>query len=155
LQNIVDVINHQAMTATHPGDALHRLLHAYKRALREASRADGIDLPPSHIRAMKAICHLPDCTAHELAQHFRRDKAQITRVVHDLCDAGLIRQQADPTDRRRRLLVPTSAGKAMQTRIAAAERQAGMRMVRGLSAASVAEFVRLAQVMADNLDPPE
>lgn len=143
------------MTSAHPGDALHRLLHAYKRAMRDAYRAAGIDLPHAHVRVMKAACHLPQCTAHVIATRMRRDKAQITRVVQDLCAADLIRQEPDPADGRRRILTPTPAGKRLRKHIAQAEREAGTRMVRDLPAASVTEFVSLAETMADNLDTPE
>ncbi len=143
------------MPTPRPGDALHRLVHAYKRAMREACRDAGIDLPPSHIRAMKAIRHLPQCTAHDIAVRLRRDKSQITRVVQELRAAGLVRQQPDPTDGRRRILVATKAADALYTRIARAEEAAGMRMVRGLPAASVTRFAHLAEAMAANLDPTE
>lgn len=143
------------MTSSHPGDALHRLLHAYKRAMRDACRTAGIDLPPSHARSMKVICHVPECTAHDLTTRLHRDKSQMTRVVQELCNAGLVRQQPDPSDGRRRILLPTRAGRALRGRIADAEREAGARMVRDLPEAAVTEFVRLAEAMAANLDTPE
>ncbi len=143
------------MSTTPPGDALHRLLHAYKRAMRDAWRDAGIDLPGSHVRVMKVICHLPQCSAHDIVARMRRDKSQITRIVQDLCAAGLIRRRPDPADRRRQILTPTAKGKRLRERAREAEREAGRRMVHGLPAASVAEFVRLAEAMAANLDPPE
>lgn len=143
------------MTTTHPGDALHRLLHTYKRAMRSAYRDAGIMLPTSHVRVMKAICHLPQCTAHAISLRMRRDKSQITRVVQELCQARLVRRKPDPDDARRRILTPTAAGTRLMRRVAEAEREAGTRMVRGLPAASVAEFVRLSEVMAANLDTTE
>ncbi len=154
-QHMVDIVNLNAMTSTHPGEALHRLLHAYKRAMREACRETGIDLPPSHIRTMKAIRHLPQCTAHDIATRLRRDKSQITRVVQELCTAGLVRQQSDPSDGRRRILMATKAADRLYTRIARAEKAAGARMVRGLPADAVTRFVQLAEAMAANLDPTE
>jgi len=143
------------MTPSSPGDALHRLLHAYKRAMRDAWRDAGIDLPGSPVRVMKVICHLPQCSAHDIAGRMRRDKSQITRVVQDLCADGLVRRHPDPRDGRRQILTPTAKGKRLRERTRAAEREAGQRMARGLPAASVAEFVRLAEAMAANLDTPE
>ncbi|GAB3025563.1 MULTISPECIES: MarR family winged helix-turn-helix transcriptional regulator [Oleiagrimonas] len=143
------------MSSTPPGDALHRLLHAYKRAMREAYRAAGIDLPSSHVRTLKAICGLPKCTAQAIAERMHRDKSQITRVVHDLQAAGLITRRPDPDDGRRQLLAPTASGKRLRARVAEAEREAGTRMVRGLPPTSVATFVRMAETMAANLDTTE
>lgn len=143
------------MVTPHPGDTLHRLLHAYKRAMRDAYLAAGIDLPHSHVRVMKAVCHLPQCTAHAIAGRMQRDKAQITRAVQELCAAKLVSRRPDPEDGRRQILTPTAAGRRLRKRITDAERDAGARMVRGLPAASVAEFVRLAEAMAANLDSTE
>jgi DNA-binding MarR family transcriptional regulator len=143
------------MTTTHPGDTLHRLLHAYKRAMREACRAAGIELASSHVRVMKAICHLPQCSAHAIAGRMQRDKSQITRIVNELCTAGLASRHPDPADGRRQILTPTAAGRRLRDRVADAEREAGARMVHGLPKASVAEFVRLAEAMAANLDSSE
>ncbi|KGI77091.1 MarR family winged helix-turn-helix transcriptional regulator [Oleiagrimonas soli] len=143
------------MTAPHPGDALHRLLHAYKRAMREAYRAAGIELPSSHLRAMKAICHLPQCTAQAIAERMQRDKSQITRMVQELCAEKLVKRTPDPLDGRRQILTPTASGKRLRERIAEAEREAGARMVRGLPRTSIEAFVRLAETMAANLDTTE
>ncbi len=143
------------MSSTPPGDVLHLLLHAYKRAMRDAWRDTGIDLPGSHVRVMKAICHLPQCSAHDIVERMRRDKSQITRVVQDLCADGYVRRRPDPEDGRRWLLTPTARGRRLRERIREAERDAGKRMVRGLSPASIAEFVRLAEAMAANLDTAE
>ncbi len=152
---MVVIINFFAMSSIPPGDALHRLLHAYKRAMRDAWHEAGIDLPGSHVRVMKVICHLSQCGAHDIVERMRRDKSQITRVVQDLCSAGLVRRHPDPQDGRRQILIPTAAGRRLRKRIHDAEQNAGKRMMRGLPAASVAEFVRLAETMAANLDAPE
>lgn len=143
------------MPSTPPGDALHRLLHAYKRALRDAHRSAGIELPISHVRALKGVCHMPACTVQAIAERMHRDKSQITRVVKELRAEGLVAARTDPDDGRARILTPTAAGKRLMSRIEAVERDAGARMMQGLPAASVTEFVRLAEAMATNLDRPE
>lgn len=143
------------MPVSHPGDALHRLLHAYKRALRDAHRAAGIELPISHVRALKGVAYLPACTVQAIAERMHRDKSQITRVVKELRAAGLAQAAADPHDARARLLTLTDRGRALLARIEDAEHEAGARMARGLPPASLIEFVRLAEAMTANLDRPE
>src|SRR5690625_3503172 len=143
------------MTSHHPGDALHRLLHAYKRALRQACRAQGIDLPPLQIRIMKMLCRAPGSTAHAVGQRFYRDKAQITRVIKELEAAGLLRRTHDPDDGRQQLLIPTARGRQLCAGIRQADRDAGERMARGLSDDEVAQFVAWADVMIDNLNSEE
>lgn len=143
------------MRHVHPGDALHRLLHAYKRALREAYRSGSIDLPIAHVRTLKGICHGHGCTVQAIAERMHRDKSQITRIVHELRTEGLVQGHADPSDGRARILTPTEQGRRLMQRIQDVERDAGARMMRGLSDSAIVEFVALAETMAANLDPPE
>lgn len=135
-----------------PGDSLHRLLHAYKRALREAYLRGGIELPIAHVRVLKGIGYLPTCTAQAIAKQMQRDKSQITRIVKDLRTAKLARSQADPKDARSRILTPTPDGRALLARIAQAERETAAHMVDNLPPEAVVEFVRLAEIMAANLN---
>ncbi|NII09880.1 MarR family transcriptional regulator [Oleiagrimonas sp. C23AA] len=143
------------MSSLHPGDALHRLLHAYKRAMREAYRAEQIALPISHVRALKGICHGRGTTVQAIAERMHRDKSQITRVVKELRAAGLVQSQTDPHDGRARLLTPTPEGRALMQRVTVVERRAGERMMHGLSPQAVAQFLALTEAMAANLDRPE
>jgi DNA-binding MarR family transcriptional regulator len=140
------------MNTSHPVDTLHRLLHAYKRAMREAYLGAGIDLPITHVRVLKGIGYLPACTAQALAKRMQRDKSQITRIVKELRALDLVRSQTDPEDGRNRILTPTDAGKRLLACVAEAEREAGDRMMAGLPPDAVAEFVRLAGIVATNLD---
>lgn len=143
------------MTELEADEALHSLLHAYKRALRDACRAADIDWPPSHIRTMKALSHAAPCSAHDLGLRMRRDKAQVARLLQDLMAAGLVKRQRDPQDARRYILTRTRAGRQFCERVAGAQQAATARMLRGLPAASVDEFVRIAETMTHNLDSPE
>lgn len=143
------------MNHLHPGDILHRLLHTYKRAMREAYLNSGIELPIAHVRVLKGIAYLPACTAQLIAKRMQRDKSQITRIVKELRAADLVQAQADPGDGRSRILTPTDTGRELLMRIAAAEREAGNRMVAGLPSEAIAEFTRLAEIMAANLDTPK
>ncbi|GGO80294.1 MarR family transcriptional regulator [Marinobacterium nitratireducens] len=140
------------------GEALHRLLHAYRRAMRQSYRAAGIELAVSHIRSLKVIRHhqqrlLQPCTAQAIAADIERDKAQIARVVRDLLEKALIEKRPNPEDGRSQILQLTSAGEAMLERIGNAEHQASLRMAQGLSPDELTAFIRLASAMTDNLSP--
>lgn len=146
------------MTDTEMGEALHRLLHTYKRAMRHAYREAGITLPIAHIRTLKIIRsqqHRADdaCTAQLLAARLERDKAQIARVVKDLLGDGLIEKHDNPEDRRSQILRLTDQGTDTLDQIKAAETRAGKRMAKGLSEGELNTFVHLAGVMTDNLTP--
>lgn len=134
------------------GDALHRLLHAYKRAMRESHAESGIELPIMHIRALKGIARVPNCTAQTIADRMRRDKAQIARAIKDLIADSLIQRHPHPDDQRSQCLRLTPTGQALVERIARNEIQAGLRMAEGLSDAQMQDFVRLAEAMSVNLE---
>lgn len=158
---MVDIINFMTANAMNQipiGEALHRLLHAYRRAMRQSYQDAGIALAVSHIRSLKVIHHhqqLPEepCTAQVIATSLERDKAQIARVVRDLLEDNLIEKHHHPSDRRSQILQLTEKGEATLIHIGEAERQASLRMARGLNEDEMEMFVRLAGAMTDNLKP--
>lgn len=146
------------MIDTETGEALHRLLHTYKRAMRQAYREAGISLPISHIRALKIIrsqqhSAAEPCTAQMIAARLERDKAQIARVVKELLGDGLIARYHHPDDRRSQILQLTDPGAETLGKVKTAETLAGKRMARGLSEDELETFIRLAGVMTNNLSP--
>ncbi|MBU6955577.1 MarR family winged helix-turn-helix transcriptional regulator [Hahella sp. HN01] len=140
---------------TSVGESLHRLLHAYKRAMRQAYQEVNLTLAVSHIRSLKVINHAREkntlCTAQVIAERLQRDKAQITRVVKDLLEEGLIEKRDNPEDRRSQLLHLTQKGVDAYKTIKEVEALAGSRMAQGLNADEIREFVKLANAMAENL----
>ena len=131
-------------------EALHRLMHAYKKQLREGMEKKDISLPVTQIRALKGICRRPDITAQQIAQRLRQDKAQVTRALNGLIESGLIEKTANPNDGRSHNLKPTSAGKRLLAKFDRIEVQASARMTRNLSAKDLKTFIRIANVMTDN-----
>ncbi|WP_243748763.1 MarR family winged helix-turn-helix transcriptional regulator [Pseudomaricurvus alcaniphilus] len=132
-------------------DPLHRLTHAYKSRLRELIVAEGIPLPITQIRVLKGVCRNPSCTAHTIATHMRRDKAQITRVLNELMHAELIIKVDNPGDRRSQLLQPTDAGREIMRRLQAVEARVTAQMTQQLSAEEVSMFIQLSRKMTDSL----
>ncbi|WP_286222510.1 MarR family winged helix-turn-helix transcriptional regulator [Marinobacter apostichopi] len=131
-------------------DALHRLMHAYKRQLRAGIQQQQIPLPITHIRVLKGICRLPDATARSIAQRMNQDKAQITRVLNELMQSGLIEKTENPNDRRSQFLTPTREGAKMMSKIDALEEQAAEHMTRNLSDSELDTFVRIAGTMIES-----
>ncbi|UTW13097.1 MarR family winged helix-turn-helix transcriptional regulator [Marinobacterium rhizophilum] len=146
------------MTDSPIGEALHQLLHAYKRAMQQSYQAHGIDFGIGHIRSLKVIrAHQASpespCTAQQIVARLQRDKAQIARLVKDLLAAELIDRHDNPDDRRSQILRLTPAGEAMLRRIQDAEQHASLRLSRGLSQDDLHSFIRLAKSMTGNLKP--
>ena len=139
------------MIAPSISESLHRLMHAYKSALRQAAADRQIGLPITHIRALKGICSNPECSAHSIAKRMQRDKAQITRVLNELLKEGLIEKRDNPADRRSQLLCPTQKGRDIMRELRSMEQKTAADMTRNLSREEVNAFVRIAAAMADNL----
>jgi len=140
------------MPASSLGEAVHRLMHVYKSLLRESVRKQKIELPVTHIRALKGICRNPESTAQSIAQLLQRDKAQITRALNDLIDAGLILKMDNPLDRRSQLLKPTPRGKKIMSKLNAVEDWAVEQLTRNLDADDLAVFLRVSNTMADSVE---
>lgn len=134
------------------GEAVHRLMHVYRSLLREGVRKQKIELPVTHIRALKGICRNPESTAQSIAQLLQRDKAQITRALNDLIDAGLILKIDNPLDRRSQLLKPTPRGKKIMSKLNAVEDWAVEQLTRNLDADDLAVFLRVSNTMADSVE---
>lgn len=138
------------MTNSALGDSLHRLMHAYKRQLRSGIQHHQISLPITHIRVLKAIYRIPEITAGSIAQRMSQDKAQITRVLNELVQLGLVEKTANSKDRRSHFLVATHTGVELLSRVDLLEEQAAAHMTANLSSAELASFVRIANIMIDN-----
>lgn len=139
------------MTTTAISESLHRLTHAYKSALRESIQDQGIPLPITHIRALKAICRNPASTPQSIATRMRRDKAQITRVLNELQQTGLILKLDNPNDRRSQLLRPSPEGERIMARLNELEQETVARMTQHLSPNALETFISVARTMTDNL----
>ncbi|SEG47557.1 MarR family winged helix-turn-helix transcriptional regulator [Marinobacterium lutimaris] len=134
-------------------DTLHRLMHAYRQLMLEAIREQGIELPITHIRVLKGICRIEECTAHHIASQMRRDRAQIARVISELVKNGLIIKVSHPKDRRSQLLEPTAAGLELRARLDKVEEQVTQRLTNPLSADEIEIFEKIAGRMTEQVTP--
>lgn len=139
------------MSATSLGETLHRLVHAYKKQLRADIAAQQIELPVTHIRALKGICRHPESTAQSIALRMQRDKAQITRVLNELQQGGYILKVDNPKDGRSQLLRPTAQGEQLMTQIIAAEKATVAHMTQALDQDEIAVFIRIANQISDSV----
>ena len=139
------------MSAISLGETLHRLVHAYKKQLRADIAAQQIELPVTHIRALKGICRHPEATAQSIALRMQRDKAQITRVLNELQQSGYILKVDNPKDGRSQLLRPTAQGEQLMTQIIAAEKATVAHMTQALDQDEIAVFIRIANQISDSV----
>jgi DNA-binding MarR family transcriptional regulator len=79
---------------------------------RRREVSDQVGLSFGKVRALRRIAARP-MPMGELATLLGVDPPNLTAVVDDLEDAGLVERQAHPTDRRAKLVVATASGAAM------------------------------------------
>ncbi|WP_412558099.1 MarR family winged helix-turn-helix transcriptional regulator [Thalassospira sp. MIT1370] len=149
-----DQAQDQALDKAHvPGETLHRLVHAYKRSLMNAMVDADMPMPISHKRVMKWIIRIPGITAQQMAEKSGQDKGRITRLLKELENDGLIERRPHPIDRRSQTLHLTAAGETRMEAFRTVEQHVRTRMTRGLTPQQIRDFVEIANLMADNLDP--
>jgi len=83
-----------------------------------------------------------------LAQAIGADKTRIIDVLDDLQERGLIRREADPADRRARLLALTPAGRHTRDQVRRAIRREEQRVLKTLPPDERAVFLRALQRLA-------
>lgn len=130
-------------------EAFFHLIHGFKRAMR--GKIVEMELTQMQVRVLKIIDRVNSCTAQVIADYVARDKAQITRLLKDLVDQGLIQKVDNPSDKRSQLLVPTELGCQCIKQIKTAERQVVKKMSRGMDKSELEQFNQLAQRMIENL----
>ena len=128
----------------------HLIRRAQQIAVAEFARAAvAHDVTPVQFAFMHAMLQTPGVDQITLAKRVAFDAATSGSVIGRLEAKGWVRRDADPQDRRRKLLFLTPAGAralaAMNTAVAAAQSQ----MLAPLSAADQKVFLRLlAQLVA-------
>lgn len=87
------------------------------RAANEALDALGLRARPYSVLALAAVEPYP--TQRELAEQLALDPSQIVALVDGLQDAGHVTRDPDPADRRSKIVVATTAGRALAAEAAA------------------------------------
>lgn len=105
-------------------ERLRVALAILSRSLRVTSAGAG--LTPTELSVLATVVRGGATRIGELADAERINPTMLSRITVRLCDAGLLRRETDPVDRRSARLEPTAAGRAMQRRIRA-ERLASLR----------------------------
>jgi len=97
--------------------------HGFKVRLAQEFNSQGLSNPPVHLKVLRLIDTLAPCTSQNLAQVLERDKAQVTRLLQDMKNLGLVEQTANPEDKRSHFLQLTHLGKTQLQTMVKAEKQ--------------------------------
>lgn len=127
------------------------LAHAIKQQLSNQLETKNLGIAPMHMRVLKIIHKRKSCTAIDIAVLFKRDKAQITRLVKQLIDQGFVKKEPNPEDKRSQLLVLTSEGIALQESLLLFAEEMQKQITEGIDAEDLEVFARVAEQMTKNL----
>lgn len=137
-----------------PFDFVHAPGHLIRRAQQIAvaefarETADH-DVTPVQFAFMQAMLQMPGQDQITLANRVAFDAATSGSVIVRLEAKGWVRREADPQDRRRKLLYVTSEGAAMLKRMNAAVERAQQNILAPLPVPEQKHFMRLlAQLVA-------
>jgi DNA-binding MarR family transcriptional regulator len=108
--------------------------------------ADRFDLSRAEWRVLAALGANRTMAAKDIGPYSTLDKMQVSRAVARLEAAGLIRREADASDRRAKILRLTPAGRATYQKIVPLVQAREDYLLGGLDEA---ERVRLEQIMAE------
>ena len=124
-------------------DQLDALLFAFRGEMHRLMREAELPVSPMELRVLLHIARQPGCTAGDLARHSGRDKGQLTRLIQNLEQEGLIRREAHADDRRAQCLFTTEAGEAVHARMRSERRALAKGLLSHLDAAEQAQLAQL------------
>ena len=139
------------MTNSRALENLFQLSHSLKRAIHDHVEDLGLSITPMHVRVLKVINHLPNCTAMEISQRLNRDKGQVTRLLNTLIDQSLITKQPNPNDKRSQCLVIEQQGLQIIAQIKGVDKTILKQVTADISEQELEEFNKILNKMNDNL----
>ncbi|HEX5182893.1 MAG TPA: MarR family transcriptional regulator [Allosphingosinicella sp.] len=136
-----------------PDDMAAKLQTLATRLLRRARTADARSgLGSAQYSAMAALRAEAPLSLAALARREAVSHVTMSRVVASLVEAGLVRREPDPADRRSRLLSLTPEGRATYERISARRTQTVAAVLRLLRPETAAELVAALETVAARLE---
>lgn len=131
--------------------SMFRLMRSFKSCLSAELEAEGLSIAPMHMKTLKMIAAMDECTAQRIAQSINRDKAQVNRVVQELVAQGMIERKQNPADKRSQLLHLSDKGEVALKSMNAVENRVLCRMTNGINIESQQTFITLAEQLRSNL----
>ncbi|MBU2876606.1 MULTISPECIES: MarR family winged helix-turn-helix transcriptional regulator [Alteromonadaceae] len=132
-------------------EALFSLLHTVRNTIIEQVKQLDSDLSPMHLKSLKVISKIDDCTGQKLATFMVRDKAQINRLIKELVNQELVIKSCNENDGRSQILSLSSRGKKFIDKFNKIEKQVFETMLKDIEPQEVANFIELAKKFKSNL----
>lgn len=132
-------------------ESLHRLIHCYKSELKSVINESNLSLHVSHIRALKCIQRIANCSAQAISQKMNLDKSQVARIIKELQTKGHIEKHPNPDNHRSQLLILTPLGQQALNTVSSLDGVTSAKMTNGLSEQEIKDFKHCAEIMIKNL----
>lgn len=108
-------------------------------------------LSPVQIVILRALAEEGEMSQAMLVQKIKRDKSQVTRLIHDLEEKKLLVKKRNETDRRSFILKPIREVQEKISFFIEKEREMVTDMLSGISKADVRKLEEMLILMSENL----
>lgn len=124
-------------------EQLSALMFAFRSEMRREMQAAGHAFNGMEVRMFMRIAAHPGSAASDLVRDSGRDKAQVTRLIQQLEQAGLVRREPDAEDRRVQRLFVTEQGEQLHRELRRQRKAVARRLLGNLDEAEQAQLGRL------------
>ena len=111
----------------------------------------GSKLALQQLRTLRLIWSRDKTTLIDVAKTLKRDKAQVTRLVDELCKANMVTREPNPDDGRSKILKITRAGRQFFEKVEQIEEQFSKELTKGISTQELQTFFAVSDRLSDNL----
>jgi DNA-binding MarR family transcriptional regulator len=132
-------------------ESLYKLIQSHRSKMKNTATESGISIPISHIRSLKCIKKISNCSASDIAQKLSLDKSQVTRILKELVAEGYVQKRPAPNNHRSQLLVLTEIGNTLLDKLMTLHQQTIEIMTTGLNDQQIIDFINIAETMTNNL----
>lgn len=133
-------------------EALFSLVHKVRNNMGHEIKLLALDLSPMHLKSLKVISIIDDCTGQKLADFMGRDKAQINRLIKELVNQALITKTDNEHDKRSQFLVLSVKGREIMKKFKHAEKQVFNKMINDIPPEQIEAFIEVTQKLRNNLE---
>lgn len=133
------------------GRYIGRIHYLFSQKLNQSLQKSETGITADQFRLLTHLWKQEGISQQQLAQHVRRDRASVTRMVDILEHQGFINRTADKKDRRINLIFLTKRGKQLESIAAQAAQEVLNISQKGFSKSDRAALIGLLQKVISNL----
>ncbi|MGB3386009.1 MAG: MarR family transcriptional regulator [Marinomonas sp.] len=133
-------------------EALFSLIHTVRNTMIQQLKSLDMNLSPMHLKSLKSVSKIEQCTGQKLADFMGRDKAQVNRLIKELVNQELLIKKDNEKDKRSQLLILAASGEALIEEFNKVENEVFSAMASELEPEQIEDFIQLTQKFKSNLN---